>query len=173
MSVLGAGGTVLMMFGHGASVALMLMLSTIIVNRTGEWEMSKMGGLYRRAPVLGAFFVAGSFAGVGLPGFANFWGELCVLTSLWNFSPAVCAAAATGIIISAVYALRAVANVFMGEPSAALAGKFGSIADMTLREKIPAAVLVAALLVVGFFPKTVTTGLDSCLSNVAAYAQTK
>lgn len=42
MSVLGAGGTVLMMFGHGASVALMLMLSTIIVNRTGEWEMSKM-----------------------------------------------------------------------------------------------------------------------------------
>ena len=36
MSVLGAGGTVLMMFGHGASVALMLMLSTIIVNRTGE-----------------------------------------------------------------------------------------------------------------------------------------
>ena len=72
-----------------------------------------------------------------------------------------------------MYALRAVASVFMGEPSPAIAGRFGAISDMTLREKVPAAVLVAALLVVGFFPKTVTTGLDSCLSNVAAYAQTK
>ena len=159
--------------GHGASVALTLMLSTMIINRTGEWEMRKMGGLYRRAPILGAFFIAASFAGAGLPGFANFWGELCVLTSLWNFSPVVCALGATGIIISAIYALRAIANIFMGEPSPAIAGKFDSITDMTLREKIPAAILIVSLLVVGFFPKTVSEGLNSYLSNVATYAQTK
>lgn len=173
MSVLGVGGAMLLMFGHGASVALMLMLSTIIVNRTGEWDMSKMGGLYRRAPVLGAFFIAGTFASLGLPGFANFWGELSVLTSLWNFSPVFCALAATGIIISAVYGLRAVANIFMGEPDDAIKGRFDSIADITFKEKVPAIILVVALVVVGFCPKTVTTGLDSCLSSVAAFTQTK
>lgn len=172
-SVLGVGGAMILMFGHGASVALTLMLSTMIINRTGEWEMRKMGGLYRRAPILGAFFIAASFAGAGLPGFANFWGELCVLTSLWNFSPVVCVLGATGIIISAIYALRAIANIFMGEPSPAIADKFDSITDMTLREKIPAAILIVSLLIVGFFPKTVSEGLNSYLSNVATYAQTK
>ena len=173
MGVLGVGGAVLMMFGHGISVALMLMLSTMIINRTGQWEMSKMGGLYRKAPVLGAFFVAASFAGVGLPGFANFWGELSVLTSLWNFSPTICVLGATGIIISAIYSLRAIANVFMGEPSPELAAKYDTIGDMTLAEKIPALILVIGLLVVGFFPKTITTGLDSYLSSVPTFSQTK
>lgn len=173
MGVLGVGGAVLMMFGHGISVALMLMLSTMIINRTGQWEMSKMGGLYRKAPVLGAFFVAASFAGVGLPGFANFWGELSVLTSLWNFSPTICVLGATGIIISAIYSLRAIANVFMGEPAPELAAKYDTIGDMTLAEKIPAFILVIGLLVVGFFPKTITTGLDSYLSSVPTFSQTK
>ena len=173
MGVLGVGGAVLMMFGHGISVALMLMLSTMIINRTGQWEMSKMGGLYRKAPVLGAFFVAASFAGVGLPGFANFWGELSVLTSLWNFSPTICVLGATGIIISAIYSLRAIANVFMGEPAPELAAKYDTIGDMTLAEKIPALILVIGLLVVGFFPKTITTGLDSYLSSVPTFSQTK
>ena len=173
MSVLGVGGAILMMFGHGISVALMLMLSTMIINRTGQWEMSKMGGLYRKAPVLGAFFVAASFAGVGLPGFANFWGELSVLTSLWNFSPTICVLGATGIIISAIYSLRAIANVFMGEPAPELTAKYDTIGDMTLAEKIPALILVIGLLVVGFFPKTITTGLDSYLSSVPTFSQTK
>ena len=57
MSVLGVGGAVLLMFGHGLSVALLFMLSNAVVNRTGEWNMLKMGGLYRQTPVLAGFFI--------------------------------------------------------------------------------------------------------------------
>ena len=39
----------------------------------------EMGGLAQKAPVLAAFFVAATFASIGLPGFANFWGELADL----------------------------------------------------------------------------------------------
>lgn len=173
MSVLGVGGAVLLMFGHGLSVALLFMLSNAVVNRTGEWNMLKMGGLYRQTPVLAGFFIAATLASLGLPGFANFWGELSILMSLWSFNPAICAVAATGIIISAIYGLRAVANIFMGEPTKELEPKFSGIKDMTVSEKIPAVILLAVLLFVGFYPKSITQPLDSDLSVVPAYNQSK
>ena len=174
MSVLGVGGAVLLMFGHGLSVALLFMLSNAIVNRTGEWNMFKMGGLYKQTPVLAGFFIAATLASLGLPGFANFWGEFSILMSLWSFSPAICAVAATGIIISAIYGLRAVANIFMGEePTKELEPKFSGICDLTALEKIPAVILLAALLFVGFYPKSITQPLDSDLSIVPAYNQSK
>ena len=173
MSVLGSGGAVLLMFGHGLSAALTFMLANAVVNRTGEWDMHKMGGLYKQTPVLASFFLAATLAGIGLPGFANFWGEFSVLISLWDFSPTICALAASGIIISAVYGLRAFAMVFMGEPSAEISAHFAQIPDMSAREKIPAAILVAALLFAGFFPKSITDGLDTTLSAVPALTQSK
>ena len=54
-----------------------------------------------------------------------------------------------------------------------LTAKYDTIGDMTLAEKIPALILVIGLLVVGFFPKTITTGLDSYLSSVPTFSQTK
>lgn len=173
MSVLGAGGAVLLMFGHGASVALMFMLSNAIVNKTGQWDMLKMGGLYRQTPVLASFFLAATLASLGLPCFANFWGELTILACLWNFSPTVCALSATGLIISAIYGLRAMANVFMGKPSGEIAKKFDSISDLSLCEKIPAIILLAALVFVGFCPKSITGALDANLSAVATLTQSK
>lgn len=161
MSILGVGASIIFMFGHGLSVALMLMLSTAVVNRTGEWEMKKMGGLYKQTPVLASFFLAGTFASLGLPCFANFWGELGVFVALWDFSPVVCAIAATGIIISAIYGLRAFAAVFMGEPSETFAPRFSEVADLTLKEKIPALILVVALVFVGFYPKSITADINS------------
>src|SRR5579884_3010288 len=75
-STLGAGGVVLLMVAHGLSVALLFLLSTSIYHRTQTFDLAEMGGLAQKAPVLAAFFVAATFASIGLPGFANFWGEL-------------------------------------------------------------------------------------------------
>jgi len=170
LSVLGAGGAVLMMFGHGLSVALMFLLANVAVNRTGQWNMLWMGGLYKKTPVLACFFIAATLASIGLPGFANFWGELAVLLALWKFSPVVCALAATGIIISAIYGLRAVANVFYGKHSAKLGNE--DFADITPVERLPAIILLAALLFVGFFPMSLTKGLDASLLDAGVYSQT-
>ncbi len=169
MSVLGAGGALLLMFGHGLSVALLLMLSNITCNNTNQWDMNKMGGLYKQTPILAGFFIAGTMASVGLPLSANFWGELTILTSLWNFSPTVCVLAATGLIISAIYGLRAVARVFMGEPSAELKPTFDSVRDITKIERTAAIVLVAGLLFVGVYPKSITQTADTLLKSFPAY----
>ena len=70
------------MVGHGLSVALMFQLSTCVHHRTQSFALDEMGGLARPAPVLAAFFTAATFASIGLPGFANFWGEIGIFTAL-------------------------------------------------------------------------------------------
>ncbi len=169
-STLGVGGVVLMMVAHGFSVALLFLLSTSIYHRTQTFALDEMGGLGRNAPVMAAFFAAATFASVGLPGFANFWGELAIFVALWQFSPLIAALAVAGIVISAIYGLRAAARVFFGEPTEAFAKVAARqpVTDLRWSEKIPALILLAALLFVGFWPKSVSTALDAELNARAA-----
>jgi NADH-quinone oxidoreductase subunit M len=164
-TTLGVGGVVLMMVAHGFSVALLFLLSTSIYHRTHTFAMDEMGGLAQKTPVLAAFFVAATFASIGLPGFANFWGELAIFISLWKFSHLITALAVAGVIISAIYGLRAAAAVFFGEPTEALTNVTTQHppADLRWSEKIPALVLLAALLFIGFWPKSISTHINDAM----------
>ena len=119
-----------------------------------------------------AFFVAATFASIGLPGFANFWGELTIFVALWKFSPLITVLALAGVVISAIYGLRSAARIFFGQP----ATHFNEIAaqypvkDLTWTEKAPALVLLVALLWVGFWPKSLSTAIDTALQPAAQTA---
>lgn len=166
LSVIGTGGVVLLMVAHGLSVALLFLLATSVHHRTHTFDLSEMGGLAQKTPVLAAFFVAGTMASIGLPGFANFWGELTVFVSLWQFSPALTAVAIAGVVISAVYGLRAAARVFFGPHSEQLKTVLEKhpATDLAWSERLPALVLLIALLVVGFWPKSISTAANAALT---------
>lgn len=165
-STVGLGGAVLMLFAHGLSVALLLLLADCIERRADTVELNQLGGLAQSAPVLMSFFVAGTMASIGLPGFANFWGELAIFLSLWeSAAPWAAVAALSGIVISAIYGLRAVAAIFFGE--AKLSYKGG---DLTLGERIPALALLALLFLVGFWPKTISAPVQDVLQPLSAPA---
>lgn len=171
-STVGVGGVVLMMVAHGLSVALLFLLATSIYHRTHTFTMEDMGGLAQKAPVMAAFFVAGTFASIGLPGFANFWGELTIFVALWKFSPLITALAVAGVIISAIYGLRSAARVFFG-PSTDAFTKVAAVhppTDLRWSEKIPALVLLAALLFVGFWPKSLSEPINAALTPAARVA---
>jgi NADH-quinone oxidoreductase subunit M len=171
-SALGLGGVVLLMVAHGLSVALLFLLATSVHHRTHTFAMDEMGGLAQPAPVLAALFVAATFASIGLPGFANFWGELTIFVALWKLSPLFAALAIAGVIVSAVYGLRAAARVFFGPRTA----KFTEVAtqhpplDLRAGERIPALVLLAVLLLVGFWPKSMSDAIDAALVPVPQVA---
>ena len=166
LSTIGTGGVVLLMVAHGLSVALLFLLATSIHHRTHTFDLSEMGGLAQKTPVLAAFFVAATMAGIGLPGFANFWGELTVFVALWKFSHALTAVAVAGVIISAVYGLRAAARVFFGPASEQLQRVTAQHppADLDWKEKLPALILLAALLLFGFYPKAISQPVDQALN---------
>ena len=171
-SAFGIGGVVFFMVAHGLSVSLLFLLATCIHHRTQTFAMDEMGGLAQKAPVLAAFFTAAVFASIGLPGFANFWGELAIFLALWHYSAAVTVAAVTGVIISAVYGLRAAARVLFGEPTAAFiqVAARNPVEDMRWSERIPALVLLVALLFIGFFPRSIARPINLAVSAPAAAA---
>lgn len=167
LSMVGVGGAVLMMVAHGLSVALLFMLATSIQHRTNTYDMDEMGGLGEKAPVLSALFVAATMAGIGLPGFANFWGEFAIFVSLWELAPWTLFVAATGIVISAIYGLRAVANIFYGQSSTELEEfwKETPPADICWGERLPALILLAAMLIVGVIPSIVSKPVNDALTS--------
>jgi proton-translocating NADH-quinone oxidoreductase, chain M len=172
LNAIGAGGVVLMMVAHGLSVALLFLLSTSVYHRTQTFDMDDMGGLAQKTPVLAAFFVAATMASIGLPGLANFWGELAIFVGAWNFSATYTVLAVAGVIISAIYGLRAAAKVFFGETSPA----FAKVAaekppvDLNWGEKLPALILLAALFFVGFWPKSFSEPVNNAIKAISVYA---
>jgi NADH-quinone oxidoreductase subunit M len=166
-SALGVGGVVLMMVAHGLSVSLLFLLATSVHHRTHTFALDEMGGLAMKTPVLAALFVAAIFASIGLPGFANFWGELTIFVAVWDLSPVITALAILGVIITAVYGLRAAAAVFFGPPTerfAEVAARHPPI-DLRWSERIPAFILVAALLLVGFWPRSLSDSINGAVAR--------
>lgn len=169
-SVLGAGAAVLLMVAHGLTVALLFLLATSLHHRSRTFDMHRMGGLVTKTPVLAAFFTAGIFASIAvpIPGMANLWGEFTVFLSLWDFQPWLLVPAVFGIVISAVYGLRAVARIFLGKPTEAFAPTLEEpMEDLRWSERIPAIILIVVLVVIGAWPRSFTDHVNASLS--AAY----
>ena len=148
---------VLLMFAHGISIALLFCLADRIERNTGSLDFTDLGGLAKPAPALAFLFGIGAMASIGLPGLANFAGEVLVFLSTFQnydgtkgLSPVqiTCILAIWGVVISAVYMLRAYRSVFHGPTVKATA----NAADITFAARIPALLLILALLAVGLYP---------------------
>jgi NADH-quinone oxidoreductase subunit M len=133
--------------------------------RTNTFEMSEMGGLADKTPLLACFCIAATLATIGLPGFGNFWGEFGIFLSLGELyvHQIFLVLAALGIIISAVFGLRAVAKIFFGKESEELSKqvKKSSVSDLSRDEIIPAALILSALLLIGLWPSSISERIDS------------
>jgi len=148
---------VILMFAHGISIALQFSLADRIEKATGSLDFADLGGLAKATPALAFLFGIGGMASIGLPGLANFSGEVLVFLSAFrNYDPAAglgpvqiaCVLAVWGVVISAVYMLRAYRNIFQGPAVPATQ----SAADLTFTDRLPALLLVVALFAVGLCP---------------------
>jgi len=156
-NTVGLPAAVLLMFGHGVTIALLFSLADKIERRTGTLDLTLLGGLARKAPALAFLFGLAGMASIGLPGLANFAGEVMVfIAGFQNYDPAkgfgpvqiATIIAIWGVVISAIYMLRAYKNTFQGP----LVKHTETATDLTWKDRIPAFILVAPLLIVGIYP---------------------
>ncbi len=170
LTSLGAGGAVLFMVAHGLSVSLLFLLTTSVHHRTGTFDMDDMGGLVKKAPVLAAFFLTAILASIGLPGpgLLNFWSELAIFMAIYEHAQWMVVPALLGVVISAIYGLRAVGKVFYGQPSAAFLKhqETHPVSDLRWSERIPAIILLVALVGFGVWPRSLSDGANSAVKSV-------
>jgi NADH-quinone oxidoreductase subunit M len=170
---IGANGAAILMFAHGLSIALLFGIAGEVRKRTGTLEFAQLGGLAKIMPFAGLAFGIGTFAAIGLPGFANFAAEVMVFfgafsrgadLARFHIFQVATLLALWGVVMSAVYMLRAYRRVFMGEISDTLA----ALPPVVRTPRLPVALLVAVSLWVGFFPQSFVRLIAPSLRSAAA-----
>jgi NADH-quinone oxidoreductase subunit M len=102
----GADGAVLQMVNHGLVIVPLMLIMVILAERTGGDDITRMGGLALRAPVLAALFLVVSMALLAIPGSANFVGEFYILNGVFQEKVVFALIASVAIALAAYYALR-------------------------------------------------------------------
>ena len=158
-NVLGINGAAILIFAHGLSIALLFAIAGEVRDRTGSLLLEDLGGLGKVMPLAGLAFGLGAFASIGLPGFANFSAEAMVFFGAFrsgfnmngfHIFQVATVLALWGVVISAVYMLRAYRATFMGT----MPERWAGLPDISGKLRVPIVLLVAALLWIGFFPQT-------------------
>ncbi len=149
-STVGLSGALLVMFAHGILVSLLFLFVYLMEQNSAGTGLADIGGLAAKWPVTATCFSLAAFAALGVPGFANFAGEITVLFAVFDRFSWLAAGVLVSVILTALYMLRAVRSIFFGPekelrhvPAEPLAG---------IVHKVPFVILIAVLLFVGFFP---------------------
>lgn len=158
-TLLGTSGAAVLIFAHGISIALLFGIAGEIRQRTGTLLLEDLGGLGKVMPRAGLAFGLAAFASIGLPGFANFTGEVMVLFGAFrngadpygfHIFQIATVLALWGVVISAVYMLRAYRSVFMG----AVRESWSGLTDLPRSLRLPIGLLLAMSIWFGFFPQS-------------------
>jgi NADH-quinone oxidoreductase subunit M len=146
-------GAIVQMVAHGLSSGALFLLAGAVQQRLHTRALDALGGLWDRAPRMGAFALFFLAAALGLPGLGNFVGEFLVLLGSFRTQPVAAVLAALGLVISALYALRLLRRAFHGRAGPALAT--APVPDLDRRELLALGVLAAGLLWLGLQPQLV------------------
>ena len=148
-------GSLLLMVSHAITTGALFALVAMIRQRIETRNLKNLSGLWSQAPCLSALFLLFALASLGLPGLANFSGEILVLIGTFQTQPIWAVMGIAGVVFAAAYMLRLIQHVLWGESTQ------NGVADLSLREwviLIPLAVLTVWL---GIYPITFLKPLET------------
>ena len=148
----GEQGALFQMLSHGVISGALFLCVGVVYDRTHTREIAFYGGVVNRMPLYAAVFMLFTMGNVGLPGTSGFVGEILTLTGTYGASTWPAIVAATGVVLSAVYALSLYRRVVFGEMTNPA---LGTITDLGGREVFVFAPLIAATLILGLHPDLV------------------
>ncbi|MEG6616794.1 NADH-quinone oxidoreductase subunit M [Peptococcaceae bacterium 1198_IL3148] len=172
LSVTGVNGAVANMFAHGVMAALFFAMIGFIYEKTHTRHIPDLGGLARQVPKLAAGFMLAAMASLGLPGLVSFIPEFTIFIGSFERFGLLAVVAIAGIIITALYVLRAGANTLFGPPRE----EYNHLKDLKGPEMVPLLVLGAVLVIGGFMPSllfdVVNSGVTPILAHINEYLPT-
>lgn len=145
----GLDGAIFQMLSHGFISGALFLCVGVIYDRQKTREIDAYGGLVNRMPVYALIFMLFTMANVGLPGTSGFIGEFLTLVAVFQENTWVALVATSGVIFSAAYALWLYRRVVFGD---LIKESLASIQDMSRRERMIFAPLIAATIAFGIYP---------------------
>ena len=169
LNVIGLTGAVLVMIAHGLLAALAFGLSGHLYLQHGSLDMTRMGGLLRKMPLAGTALLMAMMAGCGLPGFANFAGEITIFFAAWSagFQTITVIAAWSALVIGGLYMLRAIRNILHGSQGE----DWDNASDAKPLVATAFGLLLTMLLVFGFAPNLLTKRINSEVEKIVHLAK--
>ena len=148
-NALGEQGAIFQMLSHGVISGALFLCVGVVYDRMHTREIAFYGGLTNKMPLYAAVFMLFTMGNVGLPGTSGFVGEILTMTGAYHVSTWTAIVAASGVILSATYALSLYRRVMFGEvTNSALA----SITDLNWRELVIFSPLILGTLLLGVQP---------------------
>ncbi len=170
MNPQGQVGANLYMFNHGLSTAALFLITGFLIKRRGSALISDFGGVEKVAPVLAGLLLISGLSSLSLPGLSPFVSEFLVLVGAFKYSAWVAAIAVPAIVLAALYILLMYQRTMTGPPRDETRG----ITDLVPREVLAMAPLVVLIVLLGFWPKPLTSVLnpavEATLSHVGVSA---
>ncbi|MBA4177931.1 MAG: NADH-quinone oxidoreductase subunit M, partial [Leptothrix sp. (in: Bacteria)] len=160
---LGVAGAIVQMISHGFVSGAMFLCIGVLYDRVHSREISAYGGVANTMPKFAAFAVLFAMANVGLPGTAGFVGEWMVILGAVQYNFWIALAAATTLIFGAAYTLWMVKRVYFGEVAN---DHVKALQDLNGREFLMLALLAAAVLWMGLYPKPFTDVMNVSVAEL-------
>jgi NADH-quinone oxidoreductase subunit M len=158
----GIQGAIFQVVSHGLISALLFFLVGVLYERTNSTKLGDLGGMAKVMPLIAGFFLTGAMASLGLPGMSGFVSEFMAFLGLFREMPIIAAIGAIGIIMTAVYLLRAVLNMTFGP----LNERIKETKDINKIELVPVVVLLGLIILIGVFPNALTIPLQSTIEAI-------
>ncbi|MBW4695030.1 MAG: photosynthetic/respiratory NAD(P)H-quinone oxidoreductase subunit D1 [Lyngbya sp. HA4199-MV5] len=171
---LGLSGAVLQMVSHGLIGASLFFLVGATYDRTHTLMLDEMGGVGQKMPKIFSMFTACSLASLALPGMSGFVAELMVFVGFATsdayappFKVLVVLLAAVGVILTPIYLLSMLREIFYGPENKTLTSH-EVLADAEPREVFIIAALLVPIIGIGLYPKLLTQIYDAKTQQVTA-----
>ena len=162
----GIQGAIFQMLSHGLVSGALFLCVGVIYDRMHTREIAAYGGLVNNMPKYAVAFMIFTMANVGLPGTSGFIGEFLTLVGVFKVNTWVALFAATGVILSAAYALWLYRKVIFG---ALTKESLKSLLDLSGRERAILYPLIVLVIFFGVYPAPV---FDATAASVQALINT-
>jgi NAD(P)H-quinone oxidoreductase subunit 4 len=159
---LGMSGAVLQMVSHGLIGASLFFLVGATYDRTHTLMLDEMGGVGQKMKKIFAMWTACSLASLALPGMSGFVAELMIFIGFATsdaysstFKVIVVFLAAVGVILTPIYLLSNLREIFYGAENKELV-EHEVLQDAEPREVFIVACLLVPMIGIGLYPKMLT-----------------
>ncbi|MDQ0507026.1 NADH-quinone oxidoreductase subunit M [Xanthobacter agilis] len=165
MNEQGLQGAMFLMISHGFVSGALFLCVGVIYDRMHTREIAAYGGLVKRMPLYATVMMIFTMANIGLPGTSGFVGEFLTMLAAFEVNTWVAFLAATGVILSASYALYLYWRVIFGKLEK---DSLKNILDLSPREVTIMVPLVVITILFGVWPAPILDMTSHAVNAVVA-----